>query len=186
MNLIIWVSVFAVKEVENMTHNEKKDHKQPARVFLSLGSNLGDKLLNLREAVHRLDSHEQIELLAVSSVYETDPVGYHNQPVFFNIAVCIKTNLQPLDLLHFCAKVEDHFERDRSLRWGPRTIDIDILMYNDLRMNVPELVIPHPEIDKRDFVKIPLAEITDGVIGCTKEVRPVYENWYERLTSDDE
>ena len=175
-----------MKEVDYMTHLEKDEKNQPAKVHLSLGSNLGDRLLNLREAVHRLDAHEQIKLRAVSSVYETDPVGYLDQPVFFNIAICITTTLQPLELLRFCAKVEDHFERDRSQRWGPRTLDIDILEYGDVRMETPELVLPHPEMEHRDFVKLPLMEILEGVIGCTKEVRPVYENWYERFTDDDE
>lgn len=149
--------------------------------FLSLGSNLGDRLLNLREALHRLELHPEIELTALSSVYETDPVGYINQPEFYNIVVQVKTKLSAENLLLYCQSIEDRFQRDRSIEWGPRTMDIDLLLYSDLRVSSEFLMIPHPEMEKRDFVQIPLQEIRDGEVRCTKSVRPVFENWYDHI-----
>ena len=156
----------------------------PVSAYLSLGSNLGDRLLILREALHRLDGHDKIRLSAWASVYETDPVGYTDQPLFLNTVIKIKTTLSPRDLLSVCNQIEEQFERDRSVRWGPRTLDIDILTYDNLQMSDEVLTLPHPEMDNRDFVLIPLQELENGTIGCTKEVRPLYENWYDRHLDD--
>lgn len=148
------------------------------QAYLSLGSNLGDRLVYLREALIELERNDAIRLEQVSSVYETDPVGFTDQPAFLNIVVGIRTTLQPLDLLHFCQAVEIHLQRERIVRWGPRTIDIDLLIYDKINMDTPELTLPHPRMGERDFVKIPLAELQTGEIGCTEGVRPLYTNWY--------
>ncbi len=149
-------------------------------VYLSLGSNLGDRLLYLREALRYLERQAAIEIEAISSVYETDPVGMTDQPAFLNIAIKLRTSLQPLDLLHLCQETENHFQRERTVHWGPRTLDIDVLTYNDLKMNTPELILPHPRMAERDFVQIPLRELATGETGCSAGVRPLYSHWYVR------
>jgi len=151
-----------------------------ADAYLSLGSNLSDRLFYLREALRYLESHETIALTAVSSVYETDPVGLTEQPIFLNIVVKLNTTLSAIELLHLCQKTENHFLRDRTVRWGPRTLDIDLLTYDDLTIDTQELILPHPRMAEREFVQIPLRELLTGEIGCSASVRPLYSKWYAR------
>lgn len=153
---------------------------QTAAAFLSLGSNLGDRLLYLHKALRRLEQHEGIELKAVSSVYETDPVGLTDQPAFLNIVIRLETTLAPLDLLHVCQETEDYFCRERLVHWGPRTLDIDLLTYDGLTISTTELILPHPRMAEREFVQIPLHELETGEIGCSGAVRPIYTHWYVR------
>ena len=159
-----------------MTKNNLAAHT----VLLSIGSNLGDRLLYLHEALQYLEQHEGITLEAISSVYETDPVGFLDQPTFFNIVVRVCTTLEPLALLHFCQHTEDHFQRDRTVHWGPRTLDIDLLTYDQIIMDTPELTLPHPRMNEREFVQIPLNELDTGIAGISACVRPLYTNWYVR------
>lgn len=151
---------------------------QERPVLLSLGSNLGDRLLFLRGALQELQRHDAITLEAVSSVYETDPVGWTDQPVFLNIVIRIITSLEPLELLAVCQDIENRFQRERTMRWGPRTLDIDLLTFGDVAMDTPELTLPHPHMMEREFVQIPLQEIETGKVGCSANVRPLYSNWY--------
>ena len=146
--------------------------------YLSLGSNLGDRLLYLHEALCFLERHETIVMEAVSSVYETDPVGLTDQPAFLNIVVRLRTALPPLQLLLICQEIEDHFCRERNVRWGPRTLDIDLLTFGDLTLSTPELTLPHPRMNEREFVQIPLHELATGEIGGSASVRPLYSHWY--------
>jgi 2-amino-4-hydroxy-6-hydroxymethyldihydropteridine diphosphokinase len=146
--------------------------------YLSLGSNMGDRLVYLREALHHLERQGAIEVEKISSVYETDPVGLVDQPAFLNIAIRIRTTLSPTELLHYCQSVEDHFQRERYVRWGPRTLDIDLLTFDDLILNTAELTLPHPRMHEREFVLIPLHELETGEIGCSEGVRPLYTHWY--------
>ncbi len=127
--------------------------------FLSLGSNLGDRLRNLKKAVTLLSSHPDIRILCVSSIYETDPVGPVKQDDFLNLVCRIETELSPLELLHYLQTIEQILHRERTIRLGPRTIDLDILTYDDLVMLTDELTIPHPRMNERAFVQIPLREI---------------------------
>ncbi|MBP5493305.1 MAG: 2-amino-4-hydroxy-6-hydroxymethyldihydropteridine diphosphokinase [Clostridiales bacterium] len=125
--------------------------------FLSLGSNMGDRLDNLMRAVALLDHPaDGIEVAAVSPVFETTPVGYKDQDDFLNICVKINTELPPLALLNVCQKIEQTLQRKREIRWGPRTIDVDILTYGEETMNTPHLIIPHPRMQERGFVQVPL------------------------------
>lgn len=128
-------------------------------VFLSLGSNIGDRFDYLRQAVKLLDDHSEICVEAVSSWYETEPVGYTDQPGFINIAVKITTTLEPHPLLDICQAVEKELNRIRLIHWGPRTIDIDILLYNEQKIISDRLIIPHERMYERSFVLIPLMEI---------------------------
>lgn len=128
-------------------------------IFLGLGSNLGDREQNIIAAIRRLDDHPQIIIQKVSSLYETEPVGFTDQPAFLNAAVSITTGLEPLALLAVCLKIEKQLGRIRTERWGPRTIDIDMLLYHGFIVEDSTLVLPHPRMEKRNFVLVPLGEI---------------------------
>lgn len=130
-----------------------------ATAYLGLGANLGDRLTNLQEAVRKLAAQRGVTVLRSSRVYETDPVGGPPQPSFLNAVVEISTELDPRELLAICAGIEQALGRERSERWGPRTIDIDILLYDDLTVDDHDLVVPHPRMHERGFVLAPLAEL---------------------------
>ena len=125
--------------------------------YLSLGSNLGDREENLRDAVRRLE--ELGEVKAASSFYETEPVEFTNQPWFLNIAVELETELMPRQLLSAVLKIERDMGRRRLQPKGPRLIDIDILLFGDVAMSDAKLTLPHPAMHERNFVLKPLAEI---------------------------
>ncbi len=129
------------------------------RVFVSLGSNLGDRLSCLRAAREALGALGGVALLAASGVYETDPQDYEEQPAFLNQVVCLETTLRPLDLLHACQSIEAAQGRVRGTRFGPRTLDIDILFYEGVQSDDPELILPHPRALYRAFVMVPLADL---------------------------
>lgn len=133
-------------------------------VYLGIGSNIGDKLQYLASAVRQLKGRRSILVKEVSSIYETEPVGIEGQPEFLNAAVRIETSLGPLELLQQLKALEAQLGRRQSVRWGPREIDIDILLYGDLVLNEPPLTIPHREMHNRKFVLRPLAEIAAEAI----------------------
>jgi len=128
--------------------------------YVGLGSNLGDREQLLRQAVNLLAGLSDISILRISSIYETEPLGFTEQPNFLNAVVELKTGLDPEILLRACQDIEQQLNRVRDLKWGPRTIDLDILLYNDQRISSQVLTIPHPFLDQRLFVLIPLAEIS--------------------------
>ncbi|MBO8172706.1 MAG: 2-amino-4-hydroxy-6-hydroxymethyldihydropteridine diphosphokinase [Bacillaceae bacterium] len=127
--------------------------------ILGLGSNLGDRLHYLTEGIRLLQEHQQIQVSDWSSVYETDPVGYTDQPPFLNMVVRIRTSLPPIQLLAAIQDIERQLGRTREVRWGPRTLDIDILLYGTMIYQDGELTIPHPRMKERAFVIVPLSEI---------------------------
>ncbi|KXS45983.1 MULTISPECIES: 2-amino-4-hydroxy-6-hydroxymethyldihydropteridine diphosphokinase [unclassified Candidatus Frackibacter] len=133
-------------------------------VYLSLGSNLGDREEYLRDAIIKLKDNKAIELKKVSSIYQTDPVGYTEQPDFLNLVVKVETFLNPIELLDYIQKVELDLERVRDIRWGPRTIDIDIILFGERKVNTERLTIPHMRFHERAFVLAPLAELTTEVV----------------------
>jgi 2-amino-4-hydroxy-6-hydroxymethyldihydropteridine diphosphokinase len=126
-------------------------------IYLSLGTNLGDRYANLRTAIASLPP--QIQLETQSAIYETEPWGYSDQPAFLNLVIRATTILEPDKLLKYLKNIEVVMGRQETFRFGPRLIDLDILFYDDLVMDTPELTIPHPRIRERAFVLIPLAEI---------------------------
>ena len=128
-------------------------------ILIGLGSNLGDRKENILTAIQKLSQREDISIERISSLYETKPVGVTNQPDFINGAICISTTLSPRALLAVCLSVECQMGRIRDERWGPRNIDIDILVYHDLIIQDEVLHIPHPRLCERAFVLIPLQEI---------------------------
>jgi 2-amino-4-hydroxy-6-hydroxymethyldihydropteridine diphosphokinase len=134
-------------------------------VYIGLGSNLGDREATLSEALRRLGELEGIEVVAVSSFRETDPVGMVDQPRFVNAAAALETTLGPRELLESLLEVERGLGRDRSRekRWGPRTIDLDLLLYGDETVAERGLEIPHPRLAERAFVLQPLLELDPGL-----------------------
>jgi 2-amino-4-hydroxy-6-hydroxymethyldihydropteridine diphosphokinase len=134
-----------------------------ARVFLSIGSNLSDRTANLRTAVDRLAGLPFSRMTMTSSVYETEPWGNRGQGLFLNQAVELDTSLEPGSLLDACQAIERGLGRERKEKWGARTIDIDILLYDSRVEERPELTIPHPRLPDRRFVLAPLAEIAPDV-----------------------
>lgn len=133
-------------------------------VFLGLGSNVGDRENQLKEAIRLLDEQPGIKVVKVSSFYETEPVGYVNQPDFLNLCVEIQTELSPKAVLESGLAIEQQLHRVRKERWGPRTLDIDILLYGDQIIEEEDLTIPHPRMTERAFVLIPLQEIAPNKV----------------------
>ena len=129
------------------------------KVYLSLGSNIGDRGNYLTKATKRLNGHPEITVVQTSSVYETAAWGIKDQADFYNIAAEIGTSLMPMDLLAVCQGIETELERTRVQPWGPRTVDIDILLYEDVELTGEFLTIPHKYLLERSFVTIPLTEI---------------------------
>jgi 2-amino-4-hydroxy-6-hydroxymethyldihydropteridine diphosphokinase len=132
------------------------------RAYIALGSNLGDREAYLREALRRLDARDGIAIDRVSAVYETDPVGYTDQPKFLNMAAALTTERSPLDLLREMLDVERELGRVRDIRYGPRTIDLDLLLMDGVEFETEELTLPHPRMMERAFVLVPLLEVLDG------------------------
>ncbi len=129
------------------------------RPFVSLGSNLGDRAAYLRAARDGLAALPRSVLLAASRVYETAPQDLADQPAFLNQVVCLETGLAPTELLVGCQALEKAAGRERRARFGPRTLDVDILLFQDARSDDPALTLPHPRLWQRAFVLAPLAEI---------------------------
>ncbi|KPN15039.1 2-amino-4-hydroxy-6-hydroxymethyldihydropteridine pyrophosphokinase [Bacillus australimaris] len=127
--------------------------------YIALGSNIGKKETYLKEAVKKLHEHPEVQVELISSIYETTPVGYENQDDFLNMAVKISTSLRPEELLSLTQKIEQELGRTREVRWGPRTADLDILLYNRENIETEQLVVPHPRMYERLFVLVPMSEI---------------------------
>jgi 2-amino-4-hydroxy-6-hydroxymethyldihydropteridine diphosphokinase len=125
---------------------------------LGLGANLGDRLGALQRAVDLLDAEPEIAVGRSSRIWETAPIG-PEQPDFLNAVVEIETTLQPLEVLAACQRAEHHLGRTREVRWGPRTLDVDVLLYGDTSVDLPELVVPHPRLTERAFVVLPLLDL---------------------------
>jgi 2-amino-4-hydroxy-6-hydroxymethyldihydropteridine diphosphokinase len=141
------------------------------KAFLSLGSNIGDKVDYLDKAVEILKNNKDIHNLKVSSYYATDPVGYTEQDMFVNIAVVLETTLAPEALLDVCQNIETDLDRVRVIRWGPRTIDVDIILYDTLEMDEERLTIPHPRMYERGFVLIPIQELSPELVINQKPIQ---------------
>ena len=132
------------------------------RVYIALGSNLGDRRAYIDAAAEALGGHEDCRLLKVSGLIETKPYGGVAQGDFLNGCLELETLLPPLELLDLLHEIEDAAKREREIRWGPRTLDLDIIFYDDFVLDLPELQIPHADLHRRDFVLQPLAELAPG------------------------
>jgi len=129
------------------------------RAYLGLGSNLGDRDANLDEAVRRLDAATGVVVVKESARYNTAPVGGPRQPDYLNAACEVETELSPHELLHAALKIEDEMGRQRDVHWGPRIIDIDLLLAGSAVIDDEDLTLPHPRMTEREFVLRPLADV---------------------------
>lgn len=132
--------------------------------YIGFGSNIGDRHVYIRNALHRLAAVEGIILQKASSLYETAPVGYKEQGQFLNGVAEIQTSLSPRGLLCILKAIERQVGRQHRVRWGPREIDLDLLIYGDVCLREDGLIIPHPEMHRRQFVLVPFAEIASEVV----------------------
>jgi len=145
-------------------------------IYLALGTNLGNRAENLKNALAALPPNVRVQ--RESSIYETAPWGFEDQPKFLNMVVEAETELAPLDLLHTLKSLETNLGRTPTFRYGPRLIDLDILFYDDLILHTLELTIPHPRLHERAFVLIPLADIAPGFLHpvLQKTIQQLLEN----------
>ena len=134
--------------------------------YVALGSNLGDKEANLRRALELL-IERGVEIVKTSTFISTEPYGVTDQPTFLNGVCEVRTSLEPLALLHTLLEIEQEMGRVRLRHWGERNIDLDLLLYEDIVMDTPELKLPHPDMQNRDFVLLPLAEIAPELVHPT-------------------
>ncbi len=132
--------------------------------YIGIGSNLGDKLCNCEKAISEILKIDRHKLLAKSPLFRTEPVGYRSQDWFVNGVIKIETNLEPSELLRILKTIEGRLGRTETFRWGPRTIDLDILFIDNLQIQTGELKVPHPHVQDRKFVLVPLAEIDRDLI----------------------
>ncbi|NQX70508.1 2-amino-4-hydroxy-6-hydroxymethyldihydropteridine diphosphokinase [Paenibacillus alba] len=139
-----------------MTADERE---QGITAYVALGSNINDREHYLQNAIAALDQEAGITVTGLSSIYETEPVGYVDQSAFLNMVIQLRTNLSAEALLFTLLGIENRLGRTRDLRWGPRTIDLDLLLYGDEQLTTPDLIIPHPRMHERAFVLVPLTEV---------------------------
>jgi len=132
-------------------------------IFLGFGSNLGNREENIRTALRLLTIENKVQIQKVSSLYETEPVGFADQNPFLNAVAIITTDLTPEELIKYCLAVERQMGRVREMRWGPRNIDIDLLCYDNLFIQTELLTLPHPRMKERKFVLVPLLEIAGDI-----------------------
>ena len=130
-------------------------------VYIALGSNQNNPVYHVEKGIREINHLAQTKVLKKSSLYTTKPIGPQNQPDFINAVIKISTKNEPIALLDILQEIEQQHNRKRIKRWGPRTLDLDIIIFNELEINEDRLTIPHPEMIKRDFVLIPLLEITN-------------------------
>lgn len=130
-----------------------------AKAYIGLGSNIGDRIKTIKSAIELMDSNPDITVTKVSSFYESEPMEYRNQAWFINSVAEIETVLSPEELLKVIANIESELERIRTIKWGPRTIDLDIIYYDQELISTSDLQIPHLRMHARAFVLVPLSEI---------------------------
>jgi 2-amino-4-hydroxy-6-hydroxymethyldihydropteridine diphosphokinase len=140
-----------------------------------LGSNLGDRATHLQSAVDRLDAADGVDVVEVSRVYETEPIGGPPQDPYLNAVLAIETELDPYALLALAQQIERDAQRVRAERWGPRTLDIDVLLYDDVRLDDPDLTLPHPRIWERGFVLAPLRDVAPTLVDAAASWEGVRE-----------
>ena len=132
------------------------------RCYIGIGSNLGDRNKNIQDAIEKLRGTQGVEVKKISPIYETDPVGGPEQPMYLNSVIEIETGLEPMQLLFATQQIEAQLGRKRTVKNGPRTIDLDILTYGDRKIHERDLQIPHPRMNEREFVLKPLRDILEN------------------------
>ena len=151
--------------------------------YIGAGSNLGDRAANLRGALKALEETPGICVAAVSALYETDPIGGVPQPAYLNLAARLETALTPESLLEGMQRIESAFGRDRTreIRWGPRTLDLDLLLFEDETRTTGFLTLPHPRMWERAFVLVPLHEVADAMLAKTLASSPANDPGVRRV-----
>ena len=149
----------AVKMADAVVRGWSDDPPTPAPIYLGLGANLGDRAANIAAAIQRLHQPPQLQVLRRTGLYETAPVGVTDQPPFLNAVLEAETTLPPAELLALLKRLEAHLGRQPGPRWGPRPIDLDVLLYGSQQIATPDLTVPHPEMWRRPFVLVPLADL---------------------------
>lgn len=152
-------------------------------VYVALGSNIGDRYSFLKFAVTCLKEDVNISFRNCSSIYETTPIGYVDQNDFLNMVVELQTNYSPIQLLEITQAIQNHAGRKFNIRWGPRTLDLDILLYNQENIEMEHLQIPHPRMYKRGFVIIPLREINSSLYFA--DIGKSIEDLYNELSDKE-
>ncbi len=165
----------------------------PVKVYIGIGANQGEREQNLREGIRGIKDLPSTKVTGISSLYCTGPVGYAEQDDFLNAVVQVITGLEPVDLLHGLQQIESEMGRVRTVRWGPRIIDLDIILYGNEEINLPEIQVPHPRLAERAFVLVPLAEfepnlILSGIV-ISEKIKQVYsqkiylfkQNWFATI-----
>ncbi|MFH1043071.1 MAG: 2-amino-4-hydroxy-6-hydroxymethyldihydropteridine diphosphokinase [bacterium] len=152
-------------------------------IYLALGSNIGNRLKYIKDAINLIKSDPKISFMALSNIYLTKAYGVKDQNDFYNCVCKISTEYSPFELLKFCKKSEKQIGRIKSKKWGPRQIDIDILFYNDVVLNSDILTIPHREFEKRDFFICPMLDITEDFIHplFREPIKLIYDRLKEKF-----
>jgi len=140
------------------------DRHSPVTAYIGLGSNLGDKRKNIRRALELLGGVPGVRVRRVAPLYRTAPVGYTEQDWFINTVAEVETSLPPEELLRVCLDIENRLGRVRIIRWGPRTVDLDLLLYGERAIDRPQLTVPHPRLHERAFVLVPLADLVPEMV----------------------
>ncbi len=152
-----------------------------ATAYIGLGGNIGDVLSNMRNALRALDDHHDISVVQISNVYKTPPWGIEDQDWFLNACAKVETTLSGQELLKQCLNAEMELKRVRDVRWGPRTIDLDVLVYADISINEEDLQVPHPRMHERGFVLLPMADIAPNLVVKGKTIK----QWLLTLETGD-
>ncbi|MCD5406348.1 MAG: 2-amino-4-hydroxy-6-hydroxymethyldihydropteridine diphosphokinase [Desulfotomaculum sp.] len=142
-------------------------NRQPVVAYIGLGTNMGDKKQHITQAIKLLSQLPEIQVLRIAPLYRTAALGYTKQDWFINTVVAVVVQLEPLPLLDYLQQIENKLQRVRTVRWGPRTIDLDLLLYQDVILNTARLTLPHPQMTKRAFVMLPLADLSPNLIMST-------------------
>ena len=152
----------------------------PKEIILGLGGNIGDPITSMARVIETFNNDNRFVLRGVSRLYKTPPWGNLDQPDFYNACISVVSAMAPEELLDYCLEVERVLKRERLERWGPRTIDIDILLYGDLKIETDRLTVPHPRMHERAFVLMPLADLTQD----RKLAGHSISYWLERASKD--
>lgn len=147
------------QDVNGLNADQLSTSQRAREAYIALGSNVGEREQLLEDALRCLEQHPNIEVARVSGIYETAPVGYTDQPAFLNMAAALMTTLEPIELLRAMLSIENQLGRTRDIRWGPRTMDLDLLLMDGIVMNEDELILPHPRMMERSFVLVPLRDV---------------------------
>ena len=149
-----------------------------AHAYIGFGSNIDDRLHYITQGLRLLLEADHVSLIQVSSFYETEPVGYEEQDWFLNSVVAVETDLPVHELLALLKEIERHVGRQHRMRWRPREVDLDLLIYDQCCINTPDLTVPHPEMHRRSFVLVPFAEIAPDVL------HPIFQQNIRTLLSN--